>query len=95
MPTVIDADAHVIEGAALAVEALKRWPDTVKFRGSEDGRGGFFIEGRRYPEFEGPGAGCPPEHGVSSAPGINPGTVDGMDWGKGPRFETADWLSPA
>ncbi len=36
------------------------------------------TEGRRYPEWEGPGAGCPPQHGLSDAPGINPFTVDGM-----------------
>ena len=78
MSAIVDADAHVVEGAALAVAALERWPDRVAFRKGEDGRGGFFIEGRRYPEFEGPGAGCPPEHGLSDAPGINPHSVDGM-----------------
>ena len=36
------------------------------------------TEGRRYPEDTGPGAGCPPEHGLSTAAGINPFTPDGM-----------------
>lgn len=78
MPTIIDADAHVIEGGTFAGEAIKRWPDKIAFRKGEDGRFGLFIEGRRYPEFEGPGAGCPPEHGVSTAEGIDPHSVGGM-----------------
>ncbi|UCE85406.1 MAG: amidohydrolase [Deltaproteobacteria bacterium] len=78
MSRVIDADAHVVEGASIAGEALKRWPDKMAFRAEEGGRGGFFIEGRRYPEFEGPGAGCPPEHGMTTATEIHPHSVDGM-----------------
>ncbi len=76
MPEIIDADAHVIEGATFAKQALSRWPDRVKFESGNDRTGGFFIEGRRYPESEGPGAGCPPQHGVSRAEGINPHTVE-------------------
>ncbi len=75
---IIDADGHVIEGASFAGEALKRWPDRLAYRTSNDGSGGFYIEGRRYPEPDGPGAGCPPEHGVTTAPGIDPHTVAGM-----------------
>ncbi len=75
MPSIIDADAHVVEGAALAVPALKRWPDKVRY--VDQGRLGFYIEERRYPEPEGPGAGCPPEHGLCAAAGPNPNTVEG------------------
>jgi predicted TIM-barrel fold metal-dependent hydrolase len=71
----IDADAHVVEGARFAAQALQRWPEQVKFQ--QEGRPGFRIEGRRYPEWEGPGAGCPPEHGLSRAPGIDPASVEG------------------
>ncbi len=78
MPEIIDADAHVIEGATFARQALSRWPDRVKFESGNDRTGGFFIEGRRYPESEGPGAGCPPQHGLSRAEGINPHSVEGM-----------------
>ena len=63
----VDADAHVVEGQALIGECLRRWPDAFAF--SE--RGELLTEGRRYPEPEGPGAGCPPEHGLSTALGIN------------------------
>jgi hypothetical protein len=67
MPQIIDADAHVVEGASFARQALTRWPERVKYQTAPDGKGGFTIEGRRYPEPEGPGAGCPPEHGLSNA----------------------------
>ena len=67
MPLTIDADAHVIEGAAFAVEALKRWPDRVQVKQAPNGTPYFAIEGRRYPEQEGPGAGCPPQHGLCTA----------------------------
>src|SRR5947209_13016098 len=69
----VDADAHVVEGQALIGECLRRWPDAFAF--SE--RGELLTEGRRYPEFEGPGAGCPPEHGLSTSPGINPYSPEG------------------
>jgi predicted TIM-barrel fold metal-dependent hydrolase len=60
--TIIDADAHVVE-SAFGVEALRRWPERVKVR--TDGRLGLLIDGRLYPQDTGPGAGCPPEHGVN------------------------------
>jgi predicted TIM-barrel fold metal-dependent hydrolase len=69
MPLVIDADAHVIEGAAFAREALARWPDRVQLARAPDGTPYFAIEGRRYPNASGPGAGCPPEHGLTRAAG--------------------------
>ena len=74
--TVVDADAHVAEGAALGRAAMERWPEHVVLK--TDGRPALVIEGRRYPEPEGPGAGCPPEHGLSKVDGINPYTVEGV-----------------
>jgi predicted TIM-barrel fold metal-dependent hydrolase len=78
MSPIVDADAHVIEGAPFAKRVLERWPDHFGFRVAEDGTPGIVIEGRRYPETRGPGAGCPPQHGVSRAPGIDPASVAGM-----------------
>ncbi|MCC7075692.1 MAG: amidohydrolase family protein [Acidimicrobiia bacterium] len=57
-----DADAHVVE-ATFFIDAVTRWPDRISFR--EDGTAGFVIETRRYPEPDGPGAGCPPEHSLN------------------------------
>lgn len=72
----VDADAHVVE-TELVQECLKRWPDAFTLR-----QGASFpellTEGRRYPEPEGPGAGCPPEHGLSKAEGINPYSAEGV-----------------
>jgi predicted TIM-barrel fold metal-dependent hydrolase len=64
MARTIDADAHVIEGIALASEALSRWPDHVRLARTPDGTPVFTIEGRVYPESRGYGAGCPPQHGL-------------------------------
>jgi predicted TIM-barrel fold metal-dependent hydrolase len=36
------------------------------------------IEGRNYPEAEGPGAGCPREHGLSTADGIDYSSAEGV-----------------
>src|SRR5438045_8503427 len=69
----VDADAHVVE-AELAPQCLQRWPEEFTFD-AENRQ--IRTEGRRYPEFEGPGAGCPPEHGLSTAPGINPYSPEG------------------
>ena len=69
----VDADAHVVE-AELTPECLRRWPEAFAL----SPKGELLTEGRRYPEPEGPGAGCPPEHGLSTASGINPYTPDGM-----------------
>ncbi|RIK95853.1 MAG: amidohydrolase [Proteobacteria bacterium] len=73
----IDADAHVVEGIPFAAEALARWPDRVQVRQAEDGTPYFAIEGRRYPEQRGPGAGCPPQHGLTRAAG-DPHTPGGV-----------------
>ncbi|MGH3969258.1 MAG: amidohydrolase family protein, partial [Mycobacterium sp.] len=66
---IIDADGHVAETPALAIEMMKRWPQHVS--PSTDGRPRFLIEGRHYPEDNGPGAGVPVEHGLSRAAGID------------------------
>jgi len=72
---IIDADGHVAEGASLAVEAMQRWPQHIAPR--DDGRG-LVIEGRNYPEDSGPGAGCPREHGLSTAAGIDHSSAEGV-----------------
>jgi predicted TIM-barrel fold metal-dependent hydrolase len=69
----VDADAHVVE-AELTRECLQRWPEAFTF----NQKGELLTEGRRYPEPEGPGAGCPPEHGLSKVDGINPFSPEGM-----------------
>src|SRR4051812_26993266 len=69
----VDADAHVVE-VEFAPECLKRWPREFTF---DPENRQIRTEGRRYPEFEGPGAGCPPEHGLSTADGINPYSPEG------------------
>jgi hypothetical protein len=69
----VDSDAHVVEGQALMAECIRRWPEAFSFTE----KGELLTEGRRYPEHEGPGAGCPPEHGLSKVEGINPWTPEG------------------
>jgi len=72
--TVVDADAHVLESPEFFREVLRRWPDKIAV-----GEGpALTVEGRRYPETEGPGAGCPPQHGVSPAAGRNPARPEGV-----------------
>ncbi|OOK77456.1 amidohydrolase family protein [Mycobacterium kansasii] len=73
---IIDADGHVAENPSLAIEALKRWPQYVQ--ASSDGRPGLRIEGRNYPEDTGPGAGCPPQHGITTAGDLHTATTDGV-----------------
>ena len=73
---IIDADGHVAEDPSLAIEAMKRWPQRVT--ASADGKPRLIIEGRKYPEDSGPGAGCPPEHGISKAPNINCRSAEGV-----------------
>ena len=74
---IVDADAHVAEGATLGAAALERWPDHISVLTTKGGPG-LVIEGRRYPEHEGPGAGCPPQHGLSTVDGIGYATVEGV-----------------
>ncbi len=76
---IVDADGHMVEGASFGMEALTRWPDHMSFRPNEDGSGGnLVIEGRRYPEPEGPGAGCPPQFGLTAAEGADPHSLAGV-----------------
>ncbi|KUI20776.1 2-amino-3-carboxymuconate-6-semialdehyde decarboxylase [Mycobacterium sp. GA-1285] len=72
---IIDADGHVAEGASLAVEAMQRWPRHIAPR--TDGLG-LVIEGRNYPESSGPGAGCPTDRGLTTAPGLNCRSAQGV-----------------
>jgi predicted TIM-barrel fold metal-dependent hydrolase len=74
---VIDCDAHVIEGRELMQELLERFPDKIRFsRPGEDGA--IIIEGRPYPQSQGPGAGCPPDQGLCLERGANPFTPEGV-----------------
>jgi hypothetical protein len=75
MPTIVDADAHVVEGYSFGVEALKRWPEHVRVR--DDGELGLTIDGRLYPQHTGPGAGCPPQHGLNPN-AKDPHTAEGV-----------------
>ena len=68
----VDADAHVVE-AELIPECVRRFPESFTLGRNNE----VLTEGRRYPDPEGPGAGCPPEHGLSRAPGISPYTPEG------------------
>ncbi|HUY63691.1 MAG TPA: amidohydrolase family protein [Acidimicrobiales bacterium] len=73
---IVDADGHVVEPVEFFTELFQRFPDHVGVR--TDTKLGVVIEGRPYPDYEGPGAGCPPEHGLTEAAGIDPKTVDGV-----------------
>ncbi len=75
---IVDADAHMVEGATFGQEALSRWPDFIEYRAHDDESAGLVIEGRRYPEPEGPGAGCPPQHGLTDAGDANPHSLEGV-----------------
>ena len=43
MPTIVDADAHMVEGASLAGEMLSRWPDHVRIAQAADGSPGIWL----------------------------------------------------
>jgi len=73
---VVDADAHMIEPPALFGELLTRFPEQIGLR--RDTHLGVTVEGRPYPDAEGPGAGCPPEHGMTQAEGVDPTTPEGV-----------------
>lgn len=76
---IIDADGHVVEGRAFAAQVLERFPDHVTVDAGPDGvPRGLLYEGRRYPEPEGPGAGCPAEHGLTTRGDPNPYSVEGV-----------------
>ena len=69
----VDADAHLVE-TALVPECLKRWPNEFTIGPDQQ----IQTEGRRYPEDKGPGAGCPPQHGLTKVEGVNPYSPEGM-----------------
>jgi uncharacterized protein len=73
---VVDADAHAVEPVSFFAELFARFGDKVSVRA--DTKLGVMLEGRAYPNYEGPGAGCPPEHGLSKAEGIDPSSVQGI-----------------
>lgn len=75
-PTVVDADAHVVEAGEFVAELLGSFPDHVGVR--TDGVLGLLIEGRPYPDPEGPGAGCPADRGLTDAPGLDAGSPAGV-----------------
>jgi len=78
MPTVIDADAHVVEGHDLMAELMGRYPDKVRLNLGGEAGTALFIEGRPYPQSSGPGAGCRAEEGMCLERGANPFTVEGV-----------------
>jgi uncharacterized protein len=67
---IVDADAHMIESPSFFAELLGRFPDQVTVR--TDTTLGVLVEGRAYPDAHGPGAGCPPEKGMTEAEGVDP-----------------------
>ncbi|HXQ75029.1 MAG TPA: amidohydrolase family protein [Acidimicrobiales bacterium] len=69
---VVDADAHMIEPPSLFGELMSTFPDQIGIR--SDTKLGVLVEGRPYPCYEGPGAGCPPQNGMTDAPGVDPGS---------------------
>jgi hypothetical protein len=75
---VIDCDAHVIEGRELIGELMQRFPDKIRMSDTPQDGSALIIEGRRYPQAFGPGAGCRAEEGLCLERGANPFTVDGV-----------------
>ena len=73
---VVDADGHVAESVEFFAELFQRFPDKMAVR--TDTKLGVLVDGRAVPFSEGPGAGCPPDHGITTAPGVNPHSVDGV-----------------
>jgi hypothetical protein len=76
LPEVIDADGHVVEGVELVVALLERFPESIGVR--TDGTPGLLIEGRPYPDPDGPGAGCPADRGVTEAGPVSPSSAAGI-----------------
>jgi predicted TIM-barrel fold metal-dependent hydrolase len=75
---VIDCDAHVIEGRELMGELMQRFPDKLRVTDTPQDGSALIIEGRRYPQAFGPGAGCRADEGLCLERGANPFTVDGV-----------------
>jgi predicted TIM-barrel fold metal-dependent hydrolase len=68
--------ARSTEGIELIREAMQRWPEQITLR--EDGVAGLMIEGRPYPQIDGPGAGCPPGEGLLKVEGADPRSREGV-----------------
>src|SRR5438445_126434 len=75
---IVDSDAHVIEGQELMVELLARFPDKIRMARPDEEGAALVIEGRRYPNASGPGAGCHAKHGMCLERGANPFTAAGV-----------------
>ena len=75
---VVDSDAHVIEGPELMAELLARFPDKIRMARPDEEGAALVIEGRRYPNASGPGAGCHAKHGMCLERGANPFTAAGV-----------------
>lgn len=73
---VVDADGHVVEAPAFFAELFERFPDRIGVR--RDGTPGLLIEGRPYPDVDGPGAGCPADRGLTEAVGVHPSSAAGV-----------------
>src|SRR5213596_2038751 len=69
---VVDSDAHVIEGQELMAELLARFPEKIRMARPDEEGAALVIEGRRYPNASGPGAGCHAKHGLCVDRGANP-----------------------
>ncbi len=75
---IIDCDAHVIEGRELMNELMRRFPDQLRVTDTPEDGSALIIEGRRYPQAFGPGAGCRAEEGLCVDRGANPFTIEGV-----------------
>jgi len=75
---IVDSDAHVIEGQELMAELLARFPDKIRMARPDEEGAALVIEGRRYPNASGPGAGCHAKHGMCLERGANPFTAAGV-----------------
>src|SRR5438093_316854 len=75
---VVDSDAHVIEGQELMAELLARFPDQIRMARPDEEGAALVIEGRRYPNASGPGAGCHAKHGLCLDRGASPFTAEGV-----------------
>ena len=75
---VIDCDAHVIEGRELMGELFQRFPDKLRVTDTPQDGSALIIEGRRYPQAFGPGAGCRAEDGLCLDRGADPFSVEGV-----------------
>lgn len=74
---IVDADAHLVEGPELLATLLERFPEHVELRTDGAGEWGLHLEGRRYPQSVGPGAGVRPGDALCGH-GIDPSTAAGV-----------------